>query len=126
MTYSKEDAKRVLSENETFHEWVELRLKALGFRVYSDVEVSFQEDGQVYIIWADAWDEYESLTANWEELSDETGETFRKAQEARKRAEEMRRTIRARDRARADIRYATEQLERARNRARATGLIVED
>lgn len=122
MKYNEEDARRVVSENEAFLEWVEERLESMGFRVYGEVEVSFQEDGKVRIDWRDPWEDYQYLTVDWEEIYDETGETWRKAQEERKRVEEERRAARERDRLQADLNYALNNLNRAMARAESGGV----
>lgn len=127
MTYSREDAQRIVSDNDAFLDWVEHRLEAMGFRAYGEVELIFQEDGRVYITWRDPWDDYENITIDWKEIYDETGETFRKAQEERKRIEEEKRAQRERDRQQSEINFAINNLNKALARAgNVRGSLVAD
>lgn len=128
MTYTKEDAIRITDEQVQFNEWLEGRIRTLidtGIYEVTYVEHTLHNDS-FYITWETSYGQHTSISIDWAELADETGETYRTAQAERDRvkAEQQRLT---------KMRIAGTDLERARKRydeaveaAESAGISIND
>jgi hypothetical protein len=101
-----------MRRHEAFEEWLDERLGELGYRWSTSFEL-LGDDG--VSVDTERYGEINEIHFKWDELTDETGETHRRAVEERKlRSEKARKN--AERRARED---AVKNLERALEKARA-------
>ena len=108
MKYTSDDAWRIVTEHSEFMEWIEKRIKdMIDIGIYDVNYIEYDEKTDTYYIsWESSHGEYNSASLNWNELADESNETFKAAQAERDHSEKLRRIERA-------------QVEAARSLARA-------
>ena len=95
------NAKFITNSYEKLTDWVDERMRERlpSFYLLDSIEVYVNRDGQqtVSVTWEDRWDEHDSTTLSWEELTDldawnakierDKAEKARKADEARAESE---------------------------------------
>lgn len=128
MTYNKEDALKFINDQTQFMDWLEKRIKdMIDIGIYDVNYIEYNEkDDTFYISWESSHGEYNSASLNWNELADESNETYKTAQAERNRVEELRRVERAQVEAERALARAQRMMSVAEQDAEKVGFDLEE